>query len=108
MSLKNKLVRESLNENYYDSCIDDFNLRILGISNEDIETIHNIYTKIANETGDQGSCVLGNGLYINGKRVLSSYAQGSIGLERIQKEVREFLENKYPHLNITYKWGNMD
>jgi len=101
-------VNESFLEDRYKSCINDYALRSAGISSEDIDEIHNIYNKIARETGDEGSCVLGNGLYINGKKALSSYAQGSIGLERIQQEVSLFLEDKYPNLDVHYKWGNMD
>ena len=93
---------------YSAKCINKSLLRVFGVSNEDIEHISEIYDKISKETGDKGSCVLGNGVKINGKIVVSSYAQGSIGLERIQAEIIPYLKSKYPKLDISYEWGNMD
>ena len=105
-----KEVYQELNEwnNYAYRCIDYNYLMKVGITEEDLKKITDIYNDIANKTGDEGPCVLGNGVKVNGKFAISSYSQGSIGLEIIQKEIIPFLRKKYPKLKITYEWGNMD
>ena len=84
------------------------NLTDVGISDFDINLIEDIYISIANKTGDMGSCVLGNAIVIEDKDCITSYAQGSIGIEKIKNVVLTFIGIKYPDLYITYKWGNMD
>ena len=79
-----------------------------GISLDVIKEVENIYINIASETGDMGSCVLGNGIKVNGEFAIVTYAQGSIGLERIQSKVIPMLEMLYPDLEFEYAWGNMD
>lgn len=96
------------NKDYAAYCVKKNLLKEFGISDNDINHIMEIYNRIAKEMGDSGSCVLGNGIKINGKNVINSYAQGSLGLEKIQKEIIPYLRKKYPNLQITYEWGNMD
>lgn len=83
-------------------------LKSLGISNDHIAEMTDMYNEVANRVGDRGSCVLGNGIMINGKRVIGSYAQGSLGLEEIQGKIIPFLKKHYPNLKVDYAWGNMD
>jgi len=92
----------------YSNCIKLYNLIQLGISSEDILKVVKIYGEVADRVGDSGSCVLGNGLFINNLKVLDSYAQGSLGLEEIQSKVVKYLEPKYPALKFRYEWGRMD
>lgn len=105
-----QIIREIINESrdYTSYTFNRQALRAAGISSNDIDHISDIYNDIAAKTGDTGSCVLGNGIKINNKMVITSYSQGSIGLERIQAKIIPYLKSKYPKLNITYSWGNMD
>jgi len=80
----------------------------LGVSTEDMIAVEDIYNEVANRVGDSGSCVIGNGLFANGTKVLDSYAQGSIGLEEIQQKVVKYLKPKYPEIKFRYDWGVMD
>lgn len=108
--LVESIVRKQLKESrdYASSCINKEYLKRVGITDEDIEHISGMYNEIAQHTGDQGSCVLGNGVEINGKIAISAYSQGSIGIERIQGKIIPYLKSRYPNLRISYEWGNMD
>jgi len=83
-------------------------LKEAGISDDDIDKMGEIYNEVANRVGDAGSCVLGNGIKINGKVAIESYAQGSLGIEEIQGKIIPFLKEHYPNLKVEYLWGNMD
>ena len=106
--IKEVILKEATSGAYFDHCFEPQLMKKFGISTPDIWWCVDEYTKMANEIGDEGSCVLGNGITINGKIVIRSYAQGSIGLERIQKKIIPYLKEKYPDLKIGYEWGNMD
>lgn len=108
-----KIIKEELDKlneskNYADYCFKYDLLHKFGIEDSDIEYIEKIYNTLANKIGDSGSCVLGNGITINGKIVIGSYAQGSLGLEEIKSKIIPYLKRKYPKLHIDYEWGNMD
>lgn len=90
------------------------NFRYLGIDDDDIYYLRKKAESLKQEYGDQGSIVLGGGLYaIDPKTgddvwLVTAYSQGNLGPERIYKEVRDWLKIHYPDLKVYEDYGGMD
>jgi hypothetical protein len=107
MTLK-KMVKNILNEDVATKIVDTKYMQSLGISKPDVDEVLKIANKIANDMGDQGTCVLGGGLKANNNSFIKAYSQGSLGPERIYNAVKQYLSPKYPKIKFEIEWGVMD
>lgn len=92
----------------FDQCINFGYLSQVGISGDDAAKIAEMFADANESVGDKGSCVLGNGIKINGKIAIRSYWQGSIAIETAEPKIIKFLKENYPKLSVYYEAGNMD
>lgn len=80
----------------------------LKISLKDVCECNKIAEATFREMGDSGTCVMGEGLYINNMKFVEQVCQGCLTNERIFKRVREYLEPKYPGMDFRVDYGVMD
>ncbi len=79
------------------------------ITQAQLTQIHKIKDDVWSEIGDQGSCVLGYEMYVDGERLMYQPWQGSVSCDHFYDRVKEYLLDQGIHRNkIQIRYGNLD
>lgn len=71
--------------------------------------IEKVYNESVSRNSDQGSCVMGYNLLMNGTQVVPQPFQGSSGCYNVYQDVKECLLNLgYAEHTISIEYGVMD